>query len=799
MGKIRLIYSIIAIWAISILAVSCADRDFPQPSAPDINGAIDTESIRLPIRSSYYNVHINLPPEQLSDVKVDIDGDWLELLSDTVSSDGYVEIYAPRNENDFGRTGSLMIGDPDSGGVSIPVYQCGPSDEDNNGGLSIYAGCGYNIFNEINSETSLCSPVIDFGEANRIDPAIVQTVARHLQDTETITSNSLTEMAELVTRSMEKQSSGLIGGKKTVARMENRSGTYRMDDVGYAYINLQRIVACSSLDLSKVLQYAGQGNNDIFTDQFRRQYESIIANPTEEKIFRLFRDFGTHLVTYVDLGGIMDIAVRFNKTMVGELNMRADDFRKYFFNSQPSDFTLNNQIQGLSSSVTDAGTFKIAGGSKSTRDAIIRNCKSQGHINPADIYAWEQTLPKDNFMGSDNLAPINVQLVPIWSLFPQRYANVFFKCALAESKKGPNLIDDAKSGLDNYGISLTDYSNFYDDPEDPSNYDMMRFEDDPGESLVRVLYADQSDIDKAIPILEICNEYIPALKSNERVSIIYPIRNGRTFHGTGLYRGDGHGCGPAWLTFSEGDVYIRPVEGTTSTTVLDSVYYLHGNIYTTSLGLDLKESFVGKWQPKGIMNMPIVKIGSGYWTRQNVRKSIASGENINGEFHIREMTVNRDQPDQQVWVYVRNQINAATAPHGVGSDIDEIYEEPLFWYFPTRRDMENLVEYVGNDTRHLLKGQLSGFDVRFEGFFGPGGIDGVYMNTRQDFHNTDKCYLIFKTDRNSRSGMALCLNSNYRWNTIAIGEGNNNYFPLRLFRSSYYKYSDLYHARDYYH
>ena len=73
------------------------------------------------------------------------------------------------------------------------------------------------------------------------------------------------------------------------------------------------------------------------------------------------------------------------------------------------------------------------------------------------------------------------------------------------------------------------------------------------------------------------------------------------------------------------------------------------------------------------------------------------------------------------------------------------------------------------------------------------------MNTRQDFHNTDKCYLIFKTDRNSRSGMALCLNSNYRWNTIAIGEGNNNYFPLRLFRSSYYKYSDLYHARDYYH
>lgn len=799
MGMNRLIYSTIVICTMSVVATSCADKDFPEPTVPDINGAIDTESIRLPIRASYYNVHIDLPAEQLAGVKADIEGDWLELLSDTVSNDGYVEIYAPRNENDFGRNGNLIIGEPDNGGVTIPVYQCGLADEDNNGGLSIYAGCGYNIFNEINSETSLCSPVINFNKATSLDPTIVQTVARHLQDTETITSNSLTEMAELVTRAMEKKSSGIRGGKKTVARMKNQTGKYGMYEVGYAYINLQRIVACSSLDLSKVLQYVGQGKKEIFTPQFTEQYEAIIANPTEEKIFRLFRDFGTHLVTYVDLGGIMDIAVKFNKTMVGELNMRADDFRKYFFNSQPSDFTLNNQVQGLSSSISDARTFKIAGGSKSSRDAIISNCKSQGRINPANIYAWEQTLPKDNFMNSDNLAPINVQLVPIWSLFPPQYANIFFKCAIAESKKRPNLIDDAKSGLDNYGISLTDYSNYYDDPEAPSNYDMMSFEDDPGESLVRVLYADQSDINKAIPILEICNEYIPTLKSNERVSIIYPIRNGRTFHGTGLYRGDGHGCGPAWLTFSEGDVYIRPVEGTTSTTLLDSVYYLHGNIYTTSLGLDLKENFVSKWQPKGIMNMPIVKIGSGYWTRQNIRKSISSGENINGEFHSREMTIRRDQPDQQVWVHVRNEINSKTAPKGVGSDIDEIYEEPLLWYFPTRKDMENLVEYVGNDTRHLLKGQLSGFDAQFEGFFGPGGIDGVRENVRQDFHNTGKCYLIFKTDRNSRSGISLCLNSNYRWNTIAIGEGNNNYFPIRLFRSSYYKYSDLYHARDYYH
>lgn len=763
----------------------CSDRDMPgNPVAPGQLVA-DVTEIRLPVRAAYHAVAVTGTDNIPSGVKVTAEGSWIELMADTVSYDGYVEIHVERNENAGGRRGTLTIGDMADGGVEIPVYQCGLSDDDNNGGLNCYAGCGYNIFNELNSESSLCKAVIDFDAATALDPMIVQTVARNVQDVKTLTSNSLAEMSQLMTHSVEKTKTGLKGNKKTILRFENKSGSTKMDETGYAYINLQRIAACSSLDISKVMQYVGQGKTDILTPEFKKQYDAIIANPTHANVFELFNEFGTHIVSYVDLGGTMDIAVSFNKTMVGELNMRADDFRKYFFNSEPSDYTLNNQIQGLSTSVSNAGTFKVAGGTQATRQAIIDACNSQGHIDPDKIYRWAQTLPKRDFMRQDSLlAPINVQLVPIWSIFPQNLANLFFECAIQESQKSTNSISDAQAGLDNYGIRI-------------EGADFMNFKDDANESLVRVVYANQSNIKNATPILEICNEYVPMLKGNKRISVIYPIKNGQPFHGTGLYPGDGEGCGPAWLTFSEGDVYVLPIEGTNSSTKLDSVYYLHGNIYLTSLGLNLKRSIAMAWKPKGIIGLPIVKIGSGYWTRRNITSSIKSGVYVGDGFRYREW-----EEKGQVFVQVNSETHRTEAPAGIGNTLDKVYGEPAFWYYPTHKDRDNLTEYIGFETRHLLKGQLSGFDAQYEGYYGPGGIDGVPESSPwqpvYEYHNTDKCYLIFKTDINSGTGSALTLDKNYRWNTVVIGNGKNNYFPLRLFRTSYYRYDNYNKAKDNY-
>ena len=110
------------------------------------------------------------------------------------------------------------------------------------------------------------------------------------------------------------------------------------------------------------------------------------------------------------------------------------------------------------------------------------------------------------------------------------------------------------------------------------------------------------------------------------------------------------------------------------------------------------------------------------------------------------------------------------------------------------KDRIHMQQYIGYETRHLLKGQLSGFDAQFEGFYGPGGVDNVGEG-QNDYHNSDKCYLIFKTDRFSDTGSAIRLDGNYELKTVSLGTGNNNFFPLRLFRSSYYFYDSYNNCR----
>lgn len=762
----------------ALLMTGCRDNDILPPSQSD-GITTDISELSLPVRSCYRTIQI-LPTDL--DIKATTSEGWLEIVGDSISSEGCVEIFAERNENPERRTGVITLRGENDEEVEIRVTQSGYQDDDSNWGMYCYAGCGYNIFQELNSESSICEPVLDYATAITADPYLIQTTARNQQDIRTITSNSTVEMAQLMTQSMEKVSTGLLGGKKTATRFETSNSQTQLDVTNYAYINLQRVVASSSLDVSRLMQYAEQSRFDIFTPEFRKHYDRILANPTRENIQEMYKVFGTHIVTYVDLGGTMDIALSFNKTMKGELNLRATDFIQYFFKSQPSDYTLNGSVQGLSTKVSNKGTFKIAGGSALTRAVILDDCSKAGKINPAHIQDWSRSLPQSDFMKTENLAkiaPLNIQLVPIWSVFPARLSSLFLECAIAESQKSSNAIDDAAAGLDNYGIRI-------------SGAPFMDFADNEEESLVRVVYANQSSIAKAAPVLEICNEYVPSVKGSKRITVIYPIRNGRPFHGSGLFPGDGEGTSPAWLTFSDGDVYVKPIEGTNDRTVIDSVYYLHGNIYLTSLGLDLKQSVATDWKAKGVAGLPIVKIGSGYWTRRNVDTDLATGYYVGANFRRGCYRTT----DGEYWVHIRSLTNPKLTPPGVGNAVDEIYDQPLQWYYPTEEARHALMEYVNYDLRHLLKSQLSGFDLQFKGYYGPGGIDGVAESSTSAYRNTDRCYLIFKDRIDSETGSAVCVDGDYRWRLVKTGNGMNNFFPLRLYRSSYYIYDNYSNAKN---
>ena len=86
------------------------------------------------------------------------------------------------------------------------------------------------------------------------------------------------------------------------------------------------------------------------------------------------------------------------------------------------------------------------------------------------------------------------------------------------------------------------------------------------------------------------------------------------------------------------------------------------------------------------------------------------------------------------------------------------------WYYPQILTKFSYAMSVRD--RHLLKS--FGFDAQFE----ERGREMVFQKSnKMSIHNTDKCYLIFKTSNDYKTGTALCLDKNYRWKVVALGNG----------------------------
>lgn len=84
----------IALLFLPVLFASCADDDIVTGGLDNPGGLSTEESeVRLPIRASYHSIHVESETGSPSGLPVHVDEDWIELMSDTVSYDGYVEIY----------------------------------------------------------------------------------------------------------------------------------------------------------------------------------------------------------------------------------------------------------------------------------------------------------------------------------------------------------------------------------------------------------------------------------------------------------------------------------------------------------------------------------------------------------------------------------------------------------------------------------------------------------------------------------------------------------------------------------
>lgn len=781
---------------------SCSDDDFATPGTGQSGLLTLSESeVTLPAKGRYYTISVGTSESSIRNMTIMADADWIELESDTVYKDGSIEFYVDDNDSIMGRTATITVTALSGATTECTVTQKGLGDDESNstGDAYFYVGYGYNIFNDYMNTKSLCTPIIDNDKVASLNGGnpLVQKNLRSKEKVDYTTANSLYEMSELLTKQQDKSTSNLLGATKTISRFESNGSTTQNGE-RYCYMSLKRTVGSASMDYS-VLQQMIENGKDVFTPEFREAYDKVIANPTTHNVDNLLSRFGTHLVTYTEIGGAMDLTVNFSYEAKGEINMRAEDFANFFFKHEPSDFTNpgTNSIDGITSDISVGGTFNIIGGSNNVQQQIINSltANSSNGIDQVALQDWLESLECSSLddlqtIRDSNIAPVNFQLVPIWSLFPNNLRSIFLERATAMSKQSEDKnFSDWTAGTDVYAFKI-------------SGAQFMNFGNGSNQSLVRVVYASNSNSSNMQPVLEICNEYVPTIRGDKRINVVYAIKNGRTFQGAGLFPGDGEGNPPAWLTFSDGQVYVKPIVGKSGTDVLDSVFFIHGNIYDNNLGISMHDPYFMKSVDQSLTlrgfetqeeeTYPIVKIGSGYWTRRNINVPMGFGEPMDptdseSSYYIYESKDETTENRLYACVFKGNDPEFMWYNNNV-YDVYNTNDVPTKWHIPQTQDAYNMRDYLGNNLKALFNGQATGFDAQFWGNYSRyddlnNGRDFGYY----DLHYVNEyCFISFKN--NSSSATALAISKDYTLRTLPSITNIRNLYPIRLFRNSDYKY-----------
>lgn len=779
-----------------IFGMACSDENdeiIPEPQFIEVS---ESELI-MPVTGRYYS--LTATAEKDLELAVASDADWLILGADSVATDGSFEFYICENPDELGRDASIHIyvkADP-SIVATVKVHQRGPNESDTNEGGSVYdrfrLGYGYNIFKNYMDDNSKTLPILDTG--NPVVLRMMQMALSSKEEVEHISANTIEEMAQLLTTKETKESSSKFGSKNTSYRFA-QNGTLSKEESWYSYIRLYRTCASAGLDMGMLQQQLDRYGSRLFTEEFQTMYENLTKDrhqPTNDEIDQLLKTYGTHLIVSSELGGSMDVTLNFKRTMTGSLNIRAEDFADYFFYGENSEFDKNDICTNIQSNEKDASsTFKIVGGSRNARETIRQSINGEyNRIKTADLLAWQNSLDLSsiNDIGrNEGAVPINFHMIPIATLFPD-YLQKFILSGLLRmaEQDSNNTLNDLKAGTDKYMIPLKGAS-------------FMNFPTSNDASLVRVLYASHQPSGEMLPTLEICNEYVPVIRGDKRITVVYAIRNGRTFHGAGLFPGDGEGNPPAWLTFSEGKVYVDPIKKKTPSATIDTVYFMHGNIYETDLGLRPPKPRRSKvedhyceviWFENATTQtakIPCVKIGSGYWFRSN------STVDLRIVMHLDDMFDDGDS-------YEYSETHPTTHKYYAGLYGDMNREFLGFnheyigkdkWFLPTPTNVNDLCYYMGNNTKAFFKGQVSGFNAEFDGYFGQYDVRSGKRSDRETFRYVGEvCCVACRTDwdRNGNAKGAVML----LWPDYSIGQASddfcdNGYFPVRLYRNSNYQY-----------
>lgn len=765
------------------LCFACSDDDFDAPSETPTPIELSEQQIEISSDGRYYSVTIKVDKadNSLQDIHATSEADWICLESDTVSSNGRLTFYVKPNTGARSRDGIIML-NLLSQNAEITIHQRSEAEDDVNAlnGDSITrkarVGYGYNMLIDYMNPECVTEPIIDYEKLVKAEQTWGTIIAEEGRATQNLvyhSSYSIEEMSHWMSEQTTTEVDFLFINK-SVKKFKS-SSEYDMSQLTFGYSSLSKVVATRYIDEGKVQSIIRDGG-DIFTKDFSELYNQVNNNPTADNVKQLVTKFGTHIVTYADLGGRLDYSVNFRSEETSRETV--EKYLKY----KNGKLKENKETKEASHAIISSGDglhFDIYGGTDAAINSLKNHANTKDRYGQVDMGVLGQWLNSIKASDPQSISLVRCIMQPIWQLFSNKQARIEIInhiLALAYSEAGEVGTRLQELGLDNYyKLDITD--------------EMLRFGNDANSTLAKLVYYNN------IPKVEICNEYVPELRGDRRVTIFYPIFRQQTNIRRGIFLGDSENA-PAEVTFdNEGGCYVRPltteIEGYHPGDLLNTLYYIDGAFYPSSLGIKIppytmtvRDEYLRLFNHNGIDgngNYPIVKIGCGFWTRMYVDSKLGF------------LNENGRRAEDIYDVHGRNVLFAEVFNYAEADAMNIsnfTIHDKNHWYLPSSNDMNALLQYVGKNPKALFKNQMSGFEVDFCGYV---VRQDVLTGTRPDdidIGYVDQLCLIAFQDDNSY-GTALLIKPDYTWETAPITQRFKNRYPIRPYRRQNYKHPNL--------
>lgn len=777
--------------------IACHDDD--EPATPTSQWTVawsdgEDEAV-IDIYGRYYSLYSTFTGEQDSTLTLTCDADWLQLQHTGLPADGIIQLLAKANDTGAGRTADIIVSSeqhPDHT-VTLRVRQRGlgdgrTNDEDNPDPLSDYrVGWGFNAFEEYKSLNSLRGRIIDPVKLERFDSDTtfnsVQEAVRSLETFQVLSAWSLAEMSMKLTKEMTSQTN-VVFVKKTTRRF-TEINKKSVQESACSYARLQKTVATRSMD-EGALRYVikDKAVEELpFTNRFRTAYERVNSTSgmaREDAIREMIDTYGTHLIISASVGCKMDLCLTFKKSTSYEFKKEVEETSKKVFGRTKKSNT-EEVSEHLTCDLSNNNSIQVSGGSPETRSRLEAAIRTLTDVNVLDgelVTTWLASVsPNDlnNALRRKDLDVVDFRFMPIWNLFADAETKAAVQSYVMQMPGRSDCeFTDQELGIDNYRIDLTDEN-------------LANFSTTQNASLVRVARLNNT------PLVEICEEYVPKVRSDKRIVVYYPILEGRTRIGQGVFAGDGE-APPCNLTFSDDNVYVDPIDDYGAGDILSSLYYVHGNLYAEDFGIAVQEhplSTTNEVFRVRRVSIPIVKIGAGYWTRRNMNESLEFGtpkkqNEPDGEYNVEEKF--RDNMLYANIFYGNSSHFRNKYPGLFDNTKDELTGKAIHWYLPMPKDVTYLKNYIGMNTKSLFIGQVSGFDAQFAGYWGRYDIlrDNA-QHASEDYHYTNE-YCFVPAKDSQYTGCVMALGKNYTTQLINIDSDKADWYPVRAFRTSDYTY-----------